>query len=134
VAARATFWQVCLAWLTGNGDVQAKSMSVLATAEGQWRLALMYDVPSTLACGDHFLALNVGVNRDDLLRRHLLAFADRWACPLGRAEKVPDEALCWTENLADALESARPAGLLTGSAKCRATTAQQWQDRHAARP
>lgn len=105
VAARAIFRQVCYAWLTGNGDVHAKNISVVATTQGEWRVAPMYDVPSTLPYGDHTLALSVGGKRDGLSRRQLLAFADRVGLPARAAEKVLDEALLSTENLADELES-----------------------------
>jgi len=105
VAIRAIFRQVCFAWLTGNGDVHAKNMSVVATPEGEWRVAPMYDVPSTLPYGDHTLALSVGGMRGGLSGRQLLAFADRAGLPARAAMRVLDEVLAATETLAEDLES-----------------------------
>lgn len=35
------------AWLTGNGDLHAKNVSVLQQA-GEWRIAPIYDAPPTV--------------------------------------------------------------------------------------
>ncbi|WP_414819923.1 HipA domain-containing protein [Serinicoccus sp. CNJ-927] len=38
------------AWATGNGDLHAKNLSVLQR-DGEWRVAPVYDVPSTVPYG-----------------------------------------------------------------------------------
>ncbi|MHB1087179.1 MAG: type II toxin-antitoxin system HipA family toxin [Acidimicrobiales bacterium] len=75
VAVREVYRQLCFAWLTGNGDVHAKNISVLATAEGEWRVAPAYDLPSTLPYGDLTLALPIQGSVDGLSRRRMLDFA-----------------------------------------------------------
>ena len=75
VAVRDVYRQLCFAWLTGNGDVHAKNISVLATPEGEWRVAPAYDLPSTLPYNDLTLALPVQGRSDGLSRRVLLEFA-----------------------------------------------------------
>jgi serine/threonine-protein kinase HipA len=84
VALRELFRQVCFAWLTGNGDVHAKNLSILATPDGEWRVAPAYDVPSTVPYGDTTLALSIGGRTSGLSRRHLLALASTIGLP-GRA-------------------------------------------------
>jgi serine/threonine-protein kinase HipA len=63
VAARDVFRQFCFAWLTGNGDVHAKNISVLETVGGEWRVSPAYDLPSTLAYGDLTMALELNGKR-----------------------------------------------------------------------
>jgi len=75
VAVRDVYRQLCFAWLTGNGDVHAKNISVLATSEGEWRVAPAYDLPSTLPYGDLTLALPIQSSSDGLSRRLMLDFA-----------------------------------------------------------
>lgn len=105
VAARDVFRQLCFAWLTGNGDVHAKNVSVLATADGEWRVAPAYDLPATVPYGDHTMALPIAGRRDGLSRRHLLAFAASVGLPEAAAERTLDSVLAAT-----------------------APVAQQWQD------
>lgn len=52
VAARAALTQFAFAWLTGNGDLHAKNLSVLRQPTGEWRVAPVYDIPSTMPYGD----------------------------------------------------------------------------------
>ena len=75
VAARELFRQLCFAWVTGNGDVHAKNLSVLAGPTGEWRVSPAYDLPSTLPYGDSTMALTIGGRSDGLSRRILLALA-----------------------------------------------------------
>jgi serine/threonine-protein kinase HipA len=75
VAVRDVYRQLCFAWLTGNGDVHAKNISVLATSEGEWRVAPAYDLPSTLPYGDLTLALPIRGSADGVSRRLMLDFA-----------------------------------------------------------
>lgn len=49
LAARNIFLQFLFAWLTGNGNLHAKNISVLQEPTGEWRLAPAYDLQCTLA-------------------------------------------------------------------------------------
>lgn len=89
VAARDVFRQLCFAWLTGNGDVHAKNVSVLADFEGEWSVAPAYDLPSTVPYGDLTLALSIGGKTKDLSRRGMLDFANA----IGLNEKAASSAL-----------------------------------------
>jgi serine/threonine-protein kinase HipA len=75
VAVRDVFRQFCFAWLTGNGDVHAKNISVLATREGEWRVSPAYDLPSTLPYRDLTMALELNGKRDGYSGRQMLEFA-----------------------------------------------------------
>lgn len=118
VAVRAVLQQVAFAWLTGNGDLHAKNISVLsnrsgasgevggagglgAASVGEWRVAPIYDIPSTLLYGDNDLALTVQGRADSLSRKRYLALADRSGLPLRAAERALDEVLRVTIGVAD---------------------------------
>lgn len=103
IAARAVFQQLCYAWLTGNGDLHAKNVSIVGAPTGEWRVAPAYDLPSTLPYRDNTLALSVGGRRSGLSRRQLLTFADRVGLPARAATRVLDDVLAVTENLEEEL-------------------------------
>jgi serine/threonine-protein kinase HipA len=105
LAARDIFRQLCFAWLTGNGDVHAKNISILATPAGEWRVSPAYDLPSTLPYRDHTLALTMLGRHDGLSRSSLLAFADAVGVPARAAERALDDVLAATESIADELEA-----------------------------
>jgi serine/threonine-protein kinase HipA len=93
VALRSLYQQVCFAWLTGNGDVHAKNLSILATPEGEWRVAPAYDLPSTVPYGDLSLALSIGSRTRGLSRKRLFAFAEDIGLPGSVGAKILDELL-----------------------------------------
>ncbi len=99
VAARQIFRQICFAWLTGNGDLHAKNMSILATVSGEWRISPAYDIPSTLPYLDRTMALPIGGRRDGLSRRTLVEFATSTGLPAVTADRVLDEVLAATEQV-----------------------------------
>ena len=105
LAARDIFRQLCFAWLTGNGDVHAKNISILATPAGEWRISPAYDLPSTLPYRDHTLALAMLGRQDGLSRRSLLAFAEAVGVPARAAERTLEHALAATESIPDDLEA-----------------------------
>jgi serine/threonine-protein kinase HipA len=109
VAVRDLFRQLVFAWLTGNGDVHAKNLSVLATPAGEWRVAPAYDLPSTLPYRDHTMALPMRGRREGLSRRSLLEFADRIGLPRAAAERAIDEVLGATAEVVPSL-TADPLG------------------------
>lgn len=93
VALRAVLLQLVWAWLTGNGDLHAKNISVLQEPSGEWRVAPMYDIPSTLPYGDQSAALSMGGRTEGFVRRHFLDFGDAVGLPRGAAERAMDQAL-----------------------------------------
>lgn len=126
VAARAAFQQLCFAWLTGNGDLHAKNMSVLGQDGREWRMAPAYDVPSTLPYGDNSLALPLGGRRAGLSRRRLLGFADSVGLTSRAAESTLDHVLSSTAELADDIA----AGALPFTAQVNRETARRLRRRH----
>lgn len=75
VAVRNLYLQFVFAWLTGNGDLHAKNVSVLGGRHGGWVVAPMYDIPCTLLYGDDTLALTVNGKAKALRARHWQEFA-----------------------------------------------------------
>lgn len=103
VAARAVLTQFAYAWLTGNGDLHAKNLSVLQHPGGEWRVAPAYDIPCTLAYGDLTMALPLDGRRENLTRRHFRAYAAALGLPARAAERVLDDVLTATAPLIDDL-------------------------------
>lgn len=89
LALREIFRQVCFAWLTGNGDLHAKNLSILQHG-AEWSVAPAYDLPSTLPYGDSTAALSLGGSKQGLSRRRLLAFGDAIGLPRAAAVTVVD--------------------------------------------
>jgi serine/threonine-protein kinase HipA len=92
VALRDIYHQFCFAWLTGNGDLHAKNLSILQK-EGEWRVAPTYDVPTTLPYGDTTAALSIGGRKQGLSRRRLLEFGDAIGLPAAAAVSVLDKVI-----------------------------------------
>ena len=51
--------QGAFAWLSGNGDLHAKNVSMVQQPHGEWTIAPVYDIPSTVVYGDKTLALTL---------------------------------------------------------------------------
>ena len=98
VAARNVLQQIALAWLTGNGDLHAKNLSVVQ-ADGEWRVSPLYDLPSTLPYGDTTMALSLAGRTSGLSRRKLLTFAAGLGLPTRAAERALDEVVAATGDL-----------------------------------
>jgi serine/threonine-protein kinase HipA len=105
VALRALYRQVCFAWLTGNGDLHAKNLSILEGPGGEWEVAPAYDLPATVPHGDSTLALPVQGKTRGLSRKHLLDFAADVGLPRAAAEAVLDDLLDRTSGLEDRLRA-----------------------------
>ncbi len=103
VAVRRLYQQICYAWLTGNGDVHAKNVAILATPQGEWRVAPAYDLPSTVPYGDTSLALSIQGRTRGISRNHLLAFGAEVGLPERAAIKVLDELIVRLSGLEDRL-------------------------------
>jgi serine/threonine-protein kinase HipA len=76
--------QGAFAWLSGNGDLHAKNVSMVQQPSGEWTIAPVYDIPSTGVYGDKTLALSMNGKRTGLSRRHFLG----WATELGLTERA----------------------------------------------
>ncbi|CAH0277456.1 Serine/threonine-protein kinase HipA [Arthrobacter sp. Bi83] len=76
--------QVAFAWLSGNGDLHAKNVSMVQQPSGEWSVAPVYDIPSTVVYGDKTLALTLAGKRSGISRKHFLS----WAAALGLTERA----------------------------------------------
>ncbi|OYN90481.1 type II toxin-antitoxin system HipA family toxin [Parenemella sanctibonifatiensis] len=103
VAARAVLVQFAFAWLTGNGDLHAKNISVLRGPEGEWRVAPAYDIPCTAAYGDLTAALALDGRRDGLSRRRFLCLGEALGLPQRAVERSLAEVLTATEPMLEDL-------------------------------
>lgn len=81
VAKRNAYLQFVFAWLSGNGDLHAKNLSVLGTLRGDFAMAPLYDVPCTLLYGDNTMALSVAGKHKNLKARHWAEFAQSLGLP-----------------------------------------------------
>ncbi|KIS25608.1 phosphatidylinositol kinase [Arthrobacter sp. SPG23] len=81
--------QAAFAWLSGNGDLHAKNVSMVQQPSGEWSIAPVYDIPSTVVYGDKTLALTLDGKRTGISRKHFLA----WAAGLGLAERAAVQVL-----------------------------------------
>ena len=106
-ALRNLALQGAFAWLVGNGDLHAKNVSVVRglAAPGEWAVAPIYDIPSTVPYGDKSLALPLGGKRTGISRRHFLAWAADLGLPARAAAGVADTALKAAGPLVAALEA-----------------------------
>jgi serine/threonine-protein kinase HipA len=99
LAARELYRQFCFAWLTGNGDLHAKNISILFTEDGEWQISPAYDLPSTLPYGDNSLALTIGGRKIGLARRSLIEFGVTIGISKKLSIKVLDETLDTTSRV-----------------------------------
>ncbi|WP_239246622.1 type II toxin-antitoxin system HipA family toxin [Corynebacterium imitans] len=102
VAARGLAQQLAFAWLSGNGDLHAKNVSVMDSGRG-FELTPVYDIPSTLPYGDTSLALAVRGSTSGLSYKKFNAFASELGLPERVIRRVADEALAATATLAQQL-------------------------------
>lgn len=93
VAKRNVYLQFAFAWLTGNGDLHAKNLSVLGDPRGAFAMAPVYDVPCTLLYGDNTMALSIGGKYKNLKARHWAEFAGSLGLPGKAAEAANKLAL-----------------------------------------
>ncbi len=109
VAARDVLRQLVFAWLTGNGDVHAKNLSVLRDLDGDRRLSPAYDLPSTVPYGDATMALSVGGRTQGISRRRWIEFGQSIGVREAATIKLIDGLLDATSELAKELsEGALP--------------------------
>lgn len=104
VTAREIIRQVAYAWLTGNGDLHAKNLSVLDEPGIGYRMSPAYDLPSTLFYGDDTMALTIG-GRETLTRARLVAFGAQLGLPASAIERAIAPLLLKTIDLPDRMTS-----------------------------
>jgi len=105
VARRDVFRQLVFAWVTGNGDVHAKNISVLCGKDDEWRVSPAYDLPCTVFYQDRSLALPLAGRTRGLSRRRLLEFAVAIELPERTATRVLGQVLDGTETLCEELSA-----------------------------
>ena len=88
-ALRNLALQAAFAWLTGNGDLHAKNVSMVQQPAGEWSIAPVYDIPSTVVYGDKTLALTLDGKRTGISRKHFLG----WAAGMGLTERAAVQVL-----------------------------------------
>ncbi|MGO4103269.1 type II toxin-antitoxin system HipA family toxin [Leifsonia sp. YAF41] len=93
VARRNAYLQFAFAWLTGNGDLHAKNLSILGNHSGAFAMAPVYDVPCTLLYGDNTLALSLSGKTRNLKAKHWEEFADSLGLPQKAAQAAKQIAL-----------------------------------------
>lgn len=81
--------QGAFAWLSGNGDLHAKNVSMVQQPHGEWTIAPVYDIPSTVVYGDKTLALTLAGKRSGISRRHFLG----WATNLGLTDRTAGQVV-----------------------------------------
>jgi len=108
---RALLVQVAWAWLTGNGDLHAKNVSVVGrepTDGGRRRpemvLAPAYDLPSTVPYGDHEMALTLG-GSNVLTRRRLMECFTEAGLPQAACERALDSTLEVAQTTVDGIHA-----------------------------
>ncbi|MGL3804571.1 type II toxin-antitoxin system HipA family toxin [Paeniglutamicibacter sp. R2-26] len=80
-AIRNFYLQFLFAWLTGNGDLHAKNLSILGDTSGGFSPAPVYDVPCTLLYGDETMALPIADKVKNIRARHWAEFAANLGMP-----------------------------------------------------
>lgn len=104
VAALASLRQVLYAWVTGNGDLHAKNLSIVGR-QGIYSVAPMYDLPSTYPYGDRTMALTVAGKANSLSGKRFLELAANVGLPERAAKTLVGEVLKATEGLAEEIDS-----------------------------
>lgn len=105
LTARSIAFQVALAWLTGNGDLHAKNMSLI-WRNGGVEMAPVYDIPSTVPYGDSTMALSVQGRKDNISGKAFRAFCGEIGLGERVAERVMGQVLQLTEGAAERIIAA----------------------------
>ena len=108
LAAPEIFRQFVYAWLTGNGDLHAKNLSIVENRKGQYELSPIYDIPSTAPYGDKNMAILLRGKRDGLSRRKFLEFAHELGISAKIADRVLREVLSATESMLEQAQEELP--------------------------
>jgi serine/threonine-protein kinase HipA len=94
---------VAFSYLIANGDLHAKNVSVMRTADHRITLTPVYDLLSTLPYADQHMALKFEGRDQDLRRKDFLAFGSRLGIRQPAIEAMLDKlvkkALPWADRL-----------------------------------
>lgn len=93
ITKRNLFLQHLFAWLTGNGDLHAKNISLLQNNKGFWEVSPLYDLPCTLIYGDETTALPISGKNKNLKRTHWDNLANSIGLPPAVAQSAYKIAL-----------------------------------------
>lgn len=99
VSVRNLYLQFLFAWLSGNGDLHAKNVSVLQGADGRWAVAPVYDIPCTVLYRDFSMALPIQGRTTKLRRRHWDDFAAAIGLPTKAARSAQTLALTVAQSI-----------------------------------
>lgn len=126
VASRINFLtQLAFAWLTGNGDLHAKNLSVLGVP-GQSLVAPMYDLPSSVFYSDLDPELAMSVSNSSVLTtRRFMEVGHALGLPEKSVDRVRHAVLKLTRDLAAQIE----AGALPFDTKVNDKASRQLQRR-----
>jgi serine/threonine-protein kinase HipA len=110
--------QAAYAWLTGNGDLHAKNVSMVQQPHGEWTVAPVYDIPSTVVYGDKTLALTINGKRTGISRRHFLG----WVSELGLTDRAAGQVVELALKASGPLIADLESGTAFGALKAAGTT------------
>ena len=102
LAMRNLAFQIAVAWLSGNGDLHAKNISIINKGRG-FEISPIYDIPSTAVYGDTTMALEIQGSKKDLSQKKFLKFCTSIGLPEKTAMSVANAALLATENAAETI-------------------------------
>ena len=105
LTARNLAFQVALAWLTGNGDLHAKNMSLIWRG-GMAEVSPIYDIPSTLPYGGTTMALSIQGRKDNISGKVFRAFCAEIGLNARATDSVMRLALVATEDAAEQIIAA----------------------------
>lgn len=105
LTARSIAFQTALAWLTGNGDLHAKNLSLVWRGNGA-QVAPIYDIPSTVPYGDSTMALALQGRKDNISARIFRAFCSEIGLSERATDRVMAQALAITEDAAERIIAA----------------------------
>lgn len=99
LAMRNLAFQIAVAWLSGNGDLHAKNISIINKGRG-FEISPIYDIPSTAVYGNTTMALEIQGSKKDLSQKKFLKFCASIGLPEKTVASVANAALLATENAA----------------------------------
>lgn len=101
VTAQEILRQFIFSWLTGNGDLHAKNLSVISLDSQRWQLSPIYDIPSTAPYGDKTMALTISNKSTGLSPKIFINFAESIGVKETATRRLIKTILSDTEALID---------------------------------
>lgn len=131
VARRNLLMQFLFAWLTGNGDLHAKNVSILHNGI-QWSIAPMYDIPCTLIYGDDEMALPVQGRKKKIKMHHWVDFAQEIHIPLNAMPRIVARTLKAAQSITweDLPFTGSPLNATKRELASRHWQCERWLDEH----